>query len=89
MGIEEAMTVFGTCLIIFITALLIALFIVVFCFSVENKNYLAAGVMLIAIVTTIIRVNNFVKEEPPIVDIEPSIVYNYCPTCGQLIEKNE
>lgn len=89
-GIKKAMTVFGTFLSIFISifipALLIALFIVIFCFSVEDRNYLVAGLMLVGIVVIIIGIDSFTKEEQPIVDIEPSIVYNYCPTCGQLIE---
>lgn len=86
MGVEEAMTIFGTVLSIFIPALLIALFIVILCFSVEDGNYLVAGLMIVAIVIAIIGVNSLTKEEQPVVDIEPSIVYNYCPTCGQLIE---
>ena len=80
------MTIFGTVLSIFIPALLIALFIAILCFSVEDGNYLVAGLMIIAIMITILGVTNFTKEEQPVVDIEPSIVYNYCPTCGQLIE---
>ena len=84
------MTTFGTFLNIFFPALFIALFLVIFCFSIEVKDYLVAGLMIIAIAVTIIGVNSLMKEEQPIVDIEPSIVYNYCPTCGQLIEvKNE
>ena len=86
MGVEEAMTIFGTVLSIFIPALLIALFIAILCFSVEDGNYLVAGLMIIAIMITILGVTNFTKEEQSVVDIEPSIVYNYCPTCGQLIE---
>lgn len=80
------MTTFGTFLNIFFPALFIALFLVIFCFSIEVKDYLVAGLMIIAIAVTIIGVNSLMKEEQPIVDIEPSIVYNYCPTCGQLIE---
>lgn len=79
------MTIFGTVLSIFIPALLIALFIVILCFSVEDGNYLVAGLMIVAIMITILGVTNFTREEQPVVDIEPSIVYNYCPTCGQLI----
>ena len=86
MGVEEAMTIFGTFLSIFIPGLLIALFVVIFCFSVEDGNYLVAGLMIVAIMITILGITNFTKEEQPVVDIEPSIVYNYCPTCGQLIE---
>jgi len=86
MGVEEAMTIFGTFLSIFIPGLLIALFVVIFCFSVADKNYLVAGLMVVAIVIAIIGINSFAEEEQPVVDIEPSIVYNYCPTCGQLIE---
>lgn len=86
MGVEEVMTTFGTFLNIFFPALFIALFLVIFCFSIEVKDYLVAGLMIIAIAVTIIGVNSLMKEEQPIVDIEPSIVYNYCPTCGQLIE---
>lgn len=86
MGIEEAMTIFGTFLSIFIPALFIALFVVILCFSVEDGNYLIAGLMIVAITITIIGINNLTKEEQPIVDIEPPVVYNYCPTCGQLIE---
>lgn len=80
------MTTFGTFLNIFFPALFIALFLVIFCFSIEVKDYLVAGLIIIAIAVTIIGVNSLMKEEQPIVDIEPSIVYNYCPTCGQLIE---
>ena len=80
------MTTFGAFLNIFFPALFIALFLVIFCFSIEVKDYLVAGLMIIAIAVTIIGVNSLMKEEQPIVDIEPSIVYNYCPTCGQLIE---
>lgn len=87
MGAEEAMTTFGTFLNIFFPALFIALFLVIFCFSIETKDYLIAGLMIIAIAVTIIGVNSLMrKEEQPVVDIEPSIIYNYCPTCGQLIE---
>ena len=86
MGVKEAMTTFGAFLNIFFPALFIALFLVIFCFSIEVKDYLVAGLMIIAIAVTIIGVNSLMKEEQPIVDIEPSIVYNYCPTCGQLIE---
>lgn len=86
MRVEETMTIFGTVLSIFIPALLIALFVVIFCFSVEDENYLIAGLMIVAITITIIGINNLTKEEQPIVDIEPPVVYNYCPTCGQLIE---
>ena len=86
MGVEEAMTIFGIFLSIFISGLLIALFIGIFCLSVEDGNYLLAGLMIIAIVIVIIGIHNLAKEEQPIADIEPSIVYNYCPTCGQLIE---
>lgn len=86
MGAKEAMTIFGTVLSIFIPALLISLFIVIFCFSIEDRNYLVAGLMLIAIMIAIIGINSLTKEEQLVVDIEPSIVYNYCPTCGQLIE---
>ena len=86
MGVEEAMTIFGTVLSIFIPALLIALFVIVFSYSVADKNYLVAGLMVVAIVIAIIGINSFAEEEQPVVDIESSIVYNYCPTCGQLIE---
>lgn len=90
MGVKEAMTIFGTVLSIFISifipALLISLFIVIFCFSIEDGNYLVAGLMIVAIIIAIIGVNSLTKEEQPVVDIEPPIVYNYCPTCGQLIE---
>ena len=86
MGVEEAMTIFGTVLSIFIPALLIALFVIVFSYSVADRNYLVAGLMVVAIVIAIIGVNSLTREEQPVIDIEPSIVYNYCPTCGQLIE---
>lgn len=86
MGVEEVMIIFETFLSIFIPGLLIALFVVIFCFSVEDGNYLVAGLMIVAIMITILGITNFTKEEQPVVDIEPSIVYNYCPTCGQLIE---
>ena len=85
-GVEEVMTFFGTFLSIFILVILISLFIVILCFSVEDENYLVAGLMIIAIMITILGITNLTKEEQPVVDIEPSIVYNYCPTCGQLIE---
>lgn len=87
MGIEEAMTIFGTFLSIFIPALLIALFVVIFYFSVEDGNYLVAGLMIVAITITIIGINSFTKEEQPVVvDIESPVIYNYCPTCGQPLE---
>lgn len=86
MGVEEAMTIFGTFLSIFIPGLFIALFVVIFCFSVEDRNYLVAGLMIVAIMITILGITNLTREEQPVVDIESSIVYNYCPTCGQLIE---
>ena len=86
MGVEEAMTIFGTVLSIFIPALLIALFVIVFSYSVADRNFLVAGLMVVAIVIAIIGVNSLTREEQPVIDIEPSIVYNYCPTCGQLIE---
>lgn len=86
MGVEEAMTIFGTFLSIFIPGLLIALFVVIFCFSVEDGNFLVAGLMIVAITITILGITNFTREEQLVVDIEHSIVYNYCPTCGQLIE---
>ena len=73
-------------MVIFIPALLIALFVIIFSFSVADRNYLVAGLMVVAIVIAIIGINSFAEEEQPVVDIEPSIVYNYCPTCGQLIE---
>ena len=87
------MTIFGTFLSIFIgifiPGLLIALFVVIFCFSVEDGNYLVAGLMIVAITIAIIGISSLTKEEQPVVDIEPSIVYNYCPTCGQLLEVEE
>ena len=87
MGIEEAMTFFGIFLLsIFIPALFIFLFIAIFSFSVEDGNYLVAGLMIIAIVIVIIGIHNLAKEEQPIADIEPFVNYNYCPTCGQLME---
>ena len=87
MGIEEAMTCFGIFLLsIFIPALFIFLFIAIFSFSVEDGNYLVAGLMIIAIVIVIIGIHNLAKEEQPVADIEPFVNYNYCPTCGQLIE---
>ena len=85
-GIEEAMTIFEFFLSIFIPRLLMTLFIGIFCFSVEDGNYLVAGLMIVAIIITLIGIHNLAKEEQPVADIEPSIVYNYCPTCGQLIE---
>ena len=86
-GIEEAMTFFGIFLLsIFIPALFIFLFIAIFSFSVEDGNYLVAGLMIIAIVIVIIGIHNLAKEEQPVADIEPFVNYNYCPTCGQLIE---
>ena len=87
MGIEEAVTFFGIFLLsIFIPALFIFLFIAIFSFSVEDGNYLVAGLMIIAIVIVIIGIHNLAKEEQPVADIEPFVNYNYCPTCGQLIE---
>ena len=87
MGMEEAMTFFGIFLLsIFISALFIFLFIAIFSFSVEDGNYLVAGLMIIAIVIVIIGIHNLAKEEQPVADIEPFVNYNYCPTCGQLIE---
>ena len=87
MGIEEAMTFFGIFLLsIFIPALLIFLFIAIFSFSVEDGNYLVAGLMIVAIIITIIGIHNLAKEEQHVADIEPFVNYNYCPTCGQLIE---
>ena len=85
-GIEEAMTFFGIFLSIFIPALFIALFIGIFCLSVEDGNYLVAGLMIVAIIITIIGIRNLAKEEQSIADIEPFVNYNYCPTCGQLME---
>lgn len=87
MGIEEAMTIFESLLLgIFIPALLIFLFIAIFSFSVEDGNYLVAGLMIVAIIITIIGIHNLAKEEQHVTDKEPSVSYNYCPTCGQLIE---
>ena len=87
MGIEEAVTIFESFLLsILIPALLIFLFIAIFSFSVEDGNYLVAGLMIIAIVIVIIGIHNLAKEEQPVADIEPFVNYNYCPTCGQLIE---
>ena len=81
------MTFFETFLLgIFIPALLIALFIGIFCLSVEDGNYLVAGLMIITIVIVIIGIHNLAKEEQSVADIEPFVNYNYCPTCGQLIE---
>ena len=81
------MTFFGIFLLsIFIPALFIFLFIAIFSFSVEDGNYLVAGLMIIAIVIVIIGIHNLAKEEQPVADIEPFVNYNYCPTCGQLIE---
>lgn len=86
-GIEEAVTFFESLLLgIFIPALLIFLFIVIFSFSVEDGNYLVAGLMIVAIIITIIGIHNLAKEEQSVADIEPFVNYNYCPTCGQLIE---
>lgn len=86
-GIEEAMTFFESFLLsILIPALLIFLFIAIFSFSVEDGNYLVAGLMIVAIIITIIGIHNLAKEEQPVADIEPFVNYNYCPTCGQLIE---
>ena len=85
-GIEEAMTIFEFLLSIFIPGLLMFLFIGIFCLSVEDGNYLVAGLMIVAIIITLIGIHNLAKEEQPVADIEPSIVYNYCPTCGQLME---
>ena len=70
MGVEEAMTVFGTFLSIFIATLLISLFVVILCFSVEDENYLVAGLMIIAIMITILGVTNFTREEQPVVEID-------------------
>ena len=87
MGIEEAMIFFGIFLLsIFIPALLIFLFIAIFSFSVEDGNYLVAGLMIIAIIITIIGIHNLAKEGQSVADIEPFVNYNYCPACGQLIE---
>lgn len=86
-GIEEAMTFFETFLLsIFIPALLIFLFIAIFSLSVEDGNYLVAGLMIIAIIITIIGIHNLAKEEQHVIDKKPFVNYNYCPTCGQLIE---
>ena len=86
-GIEEAMTISESLLWgIFIPALLIFLFIAIFSFSVEDGNYLVVGLMIVAIIITIIGIHNLAKEEQPVADIEPFVNYNYCPTCGQLIE---
>lgn len=85
-GIEEAMTIFEFFLSIFIPGLLMFLFIGIFCLSVEDGNYLVAGLMIIAIVIVIIGIHNLAKEEQSVADIEPFVNYNYCPTCGQLIE---
>ena len=85
-GIEKAMIFFGIFLLsIFIPALLIFLFTAIFSFLVEDGNYLVAGLMIVAIIITIIGIHNLAKKEQPVANIEPSIVYNYCPTCGQLI----
>lgn len=86
MGVEEAMIIFGIFLSIFIPALLIFLFIAIFNFSVEDGNYLIAGLMIVGIVVTIIGIHNLAKEEQHVVDKKPFVNYNYCPTCGQLIE---
>lgn len=90
MGVEEAMIIFGIFLSIFIPALLIFLFIAIFNFSVEDGNYLVAGLMIVGIVVTIIGIHNLAKEEQYVTDKEHFVNYNYCPTCGQLLEvKNE
>lgn len=86
MGVEEVMIIFETFLNVFVPALIIALFIIAFCYSVADRKYLIAGLFIIAMTIVLVGINNFIKEEQSIVDIEPSIVYNYCPTCGQLIE---
>lgn len=86
MGVEEAMIIFGIFLSIFIPALLIFLFIAIFNFSVEDGNYLIARLMIVGIVVTIIGIHNLAKEEQHVVDKKPFVNYNYCPTCGQLIE---
>ena len=87
MGIEKAVTIFESFLLsILIPALLIFLFIAIFSFSVEDGNYLVAGLMIVAIIITLIGIHNLAKEEQPVADIEPFVNYNYCPTCGQLIE---
>lgn len=80
------MIIFGIFLSIFIPALLIFLFIAIFNFSVEDGNYLVAGLMIVGIVVTIIGIHNLAKEEQHVTDKEPFVSYNYCPTCGQLIE---
>lgn len=87
MGNKEAMTIFESLLLgIFIPALLIFLFIAIFNFSVEDGNYLVAGLMIIAIIITIIGIHNLAKKEQHVTDKEPFVNYNYCPTCSQLIE---
>lgn len=87
MGIEEAVTFFESLLLgIFIPALLIFLFIAIFNFSVGDGNYLVTGLMIVAIIITIIGIHNLAKEEQPVTDKKPFVNYNYCPTCGQLIE---
>lgn len=86
MGVEEVMIIFGIFLSIFIPALLIFLFIAIFNFSVEDGNYLVAGLMIVGIVVTIIGIHNLAKEEQHITDKEPFVNYNYCPICGQLLE---
>ena len=73
MGVEEAMTIFGTFLSIFIPGLLIALFVVIFCFSIEDGNYLVAGLMIVAIIIAIIGINGLTREEQSVVDIEPCL----------------
>ena len=42
--------------------------------------------MIVAIIITLIGIHNLAKEEQPVADIEPFVNYNYCPTCGQLME---
>ena len=87
MGIEEAVTFFESLLLgIFIPRLFIFLFIAIFSFAVEDGNYLVARLMIIAIVIVIIGIHNLAKEEQPVADKKPFVNYNYCPTCGQLIE---
>ena len=87
MGNKETMTIFESLLLgILIPALLIFLFIAIFSFSVEDGNYLVAGLMIIAIIITIIGIYNLAKEEQHVTDKEPFVNYNYCPTCSQLIE---
>lgn len=87
MGNKEAMTIFESLLLgIFIPALLIFLFIAIFNFSVEDGNYLVAGLMIIAIIITIIGIHNLAKKGQHVTDKEPFVNYNYCPTCSQLIE---